>query len=403
MSKNLVVLTIEYPEPLLGKEIPYLSKAFDKVHVIYGVSSSKDESIPQFNNVETIQLFISPDFSKPLKLLFRHFRFVLGVYLYTLLKRGNLWPYLKHYKSFIGYLLIEADKIRPLRQYISKNKLKDAIFYDYWLVDSTLALAALKKRGLVGKTVARAHGFDLYDDRQFESRVPFIEYRIAHLDKVFTICRHGQDYLKRRVPPSLNKKVDLSYLGISTAFVTEPIRNGLGNYTVVSCASMIPVKRIDKIIETLKLVSIGITWIHFGDGPLRESLEKVSLELPSNVKTSFKGNVPNAKVLEFYSLNYVDLFISLSESEGLPVSMMEAISFGIPILATSVNGIPEIVTEKTGVLVDKSTNVTEVCKVLHEVLRGYNFNRNEIRNFFQSRFDARQNYESFIKKLIEVK
>lgn len=403
MSNNLVVLTIDYPEPLLAKEIPYLSKAFDRVHVLYAITPSGNESTTQFDNIETVPLFTNPDLSKPFKLFVRHFRFVVRIYLYTLFKKGNLWPYLRHYKSFLGYLLIEAERIEPLREYISRHDLGDAIFYDYWLVDSTLALTALKRRGIVSKTIARAHGFDLYDERQFESRVPFLEYRVAHLDKVFTICLHGQDYLKARVSSYLNKKVDMSYLGISSPFVAEPSKDKLSNYTVVSCASMISIKRIDKIIDALKLVSIDITWVHFGDGPLRESLEEASLKLPSNVRAVFYGNVCNAKVLEFYSLNFVDLFISLSESEGLPVSMMEAISFGIPILASSVNGIPEIVTEKTGVLIDKSANVTEVCSVLQQVLTDNRFDRNEIRGFFQSRFDASKNYESFIKKLITIK
>jgi len=403
VSKNLVVLTIEYPEPLLVKEIPYLSEAFENVHIIYSVPPARGEPFPKFGNVKAIQLFTSPDFSRPIKLVLKHFLFISRIYVYTLLRKGNLWHYLKHYKSFLGYLLLEAEKVLPLSRYIAEHKLEEAIFYDYWLVDSTLALTALKKRGLVRMLVARAHGFDLYDDRQFESRVSFIEYRIAHLDKVFTICRHGQDYLRGRVAPYLSKKVDMSYLGISSAFVAEPIRNGADRYTVVSCASMIPIKRIGKIIDTLKLTSMSIEWIHFGDGPLRKSLELASLELPPNVRASFRGNVPNNKLLEFYSTNFVNVFVSLSESEGLPVSMMEAISFGIPILATSVNGVPEIVTEKTGVLVDKSANVTEVCDVLHRVLIDNHFDRNEIRSFFQSRFDARKNYESFIKKLIAIK
>ncbi|MEQ8362611.1 MAG: glycosyltransferase [Cyclobacteriaceae bacterium] len=403
MSKTLVVLTIEYPEPLLDKEIPFLSRAFDKVYVIHASHSQSQDSTPHFGNVESIQLFPSPDFPKTFKLLLKHFRFVARVYLYTLLQTGNFLIYLKHYRSFIGYLLIEAERVKPLEQYIIERKLDQAIFYDYWLVDSTLALSDLKRRKKINTIVARAHGFDLYDERQFEGRVPFVEYRTDSMDKVFAISEHGFSYLKSRLRPTTARKIDLSYLGITSRFITEPKKNEPNLFTIVSCSSLIPLKRVDRIIRILKLMELKINWIHFGDGPQRESLEKDCLELPENIRVSFYGNVDNSKVLEFYSTNFVDLFISMSESEGLPVSMMEAISFGIPILATSVNGVPEIVTVKTGELVDKGESVKEISNLMYQMLSGDNFDRDVIRSFFQSHFDANKNYESFVNKLIEIK
>ena len=50
-------------------------------------------------------------------------------------------------------------------------------------------------------------------------------------------------------------------------------------------------------------------------------------------------------------MNDFDLFVNMSLSEGIPVSIMEAISFGIPIIATNVGGNAEIVNDETGVLI----------------------------------------------------
>ena len=47
----------------------------------------------------------------------------------------------------------------------------------------------------------------------------------------------------------------------------------------------------------------------------------------------------------------IDIFINVSSSEGLPVAIMEAISFDIPIIATNVGGTSEIVTPETGILI----------------------------------------------------
>ncbi len=52
-----------------------------------------------------------------------------------------------------------------------------------------------------------------------------------------------------------------------------------------------------------------------------------------------RGGISNAEVFQFYRDNKVDLFVNASTSEGLPVSIMEAISFGIPSIATNVGGL----------------------------------------------------------------
>ena len=61
------------------------------------------------------------------------------------------------------------------------------------------------------------------------------------------------------------------------------------------------------------------------------------------MQTDFMGNVSNSDVIDFYRKTPVDLFVNVSDTEGLPVSIMEAISFGIPVLATDVGGVSEIV------------------------------------------------------------
>ena len=57
----------------------------------------------------------------------------------------------------------------------------------------------------------------------------------------------------------------------------------------------------------------------------------------------FKGNVDNAEILKYYRENSIDCFALLSEHEGAPVSIMEAESAGIPIVATDVGGVRELV------------------------------------------------------------
>jgi colanic acid/amylovoran biosynthesis glycosyltransferase len=80
------------------------------------------------------------------------------------------------------------------------------------------------------------------------------------------------------------------------------------------------------------------------------------------------GNVENSKILDFYSENYVDLFINFSEFEGVPVSIMEAQSAGIPVLATKVGGTSEIVSSDNGFLVEKHFDLSETNQCISKKL-----------------------------------
>lgn len=397
MGPTLVILTTDFPDPILDKEIPFLSACFEKIYVL---PTNKCGQQSQFKNVEAIKLFPTVDHSKTLQLVFKHLVFIFRIYGWTILRRGNFFTYLKYYRSFIGYIVIEAERIKPLERFIEQKRIEHAIFYDYWLVDSTLVLADLKRRGVIKKAIARAHGFDLYHERQFETKVPFIEYRINHLDSIFAISQHGFNYLQKTLPPSLSKKIKLSYLGISPHFKSEPKKQNAMRYLLVSCSTLIPLKRVELIIEVLKSITLGIDWIHFGDGPELDMLKKKATELPLHIKATFRGQTKNSDILKYYETNYVDLFISLSESEGLPVSMMEAISFGIPVFAYSIYGIPEIVNNQTGTLIDSGASTAEISKTLQNTLLTYKFNRSEIRNFFLHRFNAKKNYKLFIAQLV---
>jgi len=98
------------------------------------------------------------------------------------------------------------------------------------------------------------------------------------------------------------------------------------------------------------------------------------------------------------------LFVNLSKSEGISQSIMEAISYGIPCIATHVGGTPEIVVnDVSGYLVKPSDSSTTISKVI------FNFNkltnkekiklRKSTRSYWEKMFNSNVNIKKFIKEL----
>ncbi|MCC6700606.1 MAG: glycosyltransferase [Fluviicola sp.] len=138
-------------------------------------------------------------------------------------------------------------------------------------------------------------------------------------------------------------------------------------FVVISCANLVPVKRIHLLAEALLVLgqTTAVKWVHFGDGELMLGLRKMLNENKTpNLEVELKGHVLNDEVLNWYKTNKATVFVNVSASEGVPVSVMEAMSFGIPVIATDVGGNSEIVNSKNGRLLPADFELSELCEAL---------------------------------------
>lgn len=118
------------------------------------------------------------------------------------------------------------------------------------------------------------------------------------------------------------------------------------------------VKDVVKEIPDARLLIVG-------DGPRREALERVVEELGIHEFVIFTGYVDDIE--EIYAIS--DVVVLSSWSEGLPQSILQAMAAGVPVVATRVGGVPEIVIhEETGLLIEPgdyeslSKGITRVLK-----------------------------------------
>lgn len=129
--------------------------------------------------------------------------------------------------------------------------------------------------------------------------------------------------------------------------------------------------RVKEAAADAKLLIIGA-------GPYRANLENLVYQDGCGSDILFLGQKNQDEVVDI--LSATDIFVNPSYSEGLPTSVMEAASIGLPMIATDVGGTREIITNsKTGILV-KARNIGQLEKSLRELLASAELRRELGRN-----------------------
>jgi glycosyltransferase involved in cell wall biosynthesis len=294
--------------------------------------------------------------------------------------------------------LYNAKRLSLIYQdYISKFKLSSMTCYSYWSNDSAIALALIKKRNINIKCIARVHGWDVFFEPSKYNYLPYRNLIADRLNAIYSISNKAIDFSKNDLKIKNYSKFKLSRLGVTKQELKLENNNDL---LIVSCSAVIPLKRVFLIAEVMsKLNFKNVSWTHIGGGDRFYELEKYCNE---NIKINYllKGNISNNEVVKYYNQYNPSLFINLSLTEGVPVSIMEALSFGIPVIASNVGGVSEIVNNSNGYLMNKSLEVNDVVKIISKHCQlttdERNIKRKVAYNFWINHYNGDKNYDDFI-------
>jgi glycosyltransferase involved in cell wall biosynthesis len=314
-------------------------------------------------------------------------------------------------KKLFASLILVSRSQSLASSIIDDNENRHLIFYSYWSGPSVIGFKRAIKNTNWIKVISRTHGADLYEERAFLKYKPLHKYVFRSLDRIFPISADGKNYLLRFDKRLKEQTIIVSYLGVKLLSNHNWNRNE-NEFHIFSCSNIIRLKRVDLIAKSIlllskkaEMVNIKIVWNHFGSGD-EENMVKSIIEMQrknTNLSCTMHGSVSNSKVYQFLINQFVDVFINLSDSEGLPVSMMEAQSFGIPVIATDVGGVSEIVNSSNGFLLNKDTDSIQVAEVLQKLynLKEEDYKRLRKASFqnFYYKFNADKNYFDFTEKL----
>lgn len=163
------------------------------------------------------------------------------------------------------------------------------------------------------------------------------------------------------VGSELSKKVNIVHLGVYCDKKIPIFLKDKNDFVIVSPGGPWPYKGIDISIHAAKiLLEKGVTnfkWIVYGDGPQMKEVLKMRSDLGLDEHFIFAGFIDNQTLLNSYKEGGVDVVVlnsilRLGQQEGIPVSLMEAMSTAVPVIATDCGGTKELVDGNSGVLIN---------------------------------------------------
>lgn len=288
------------------------------------------------------------------------------------LKQENLTAYkLKH-------LVRTMSPLSDVLAYFEIKKLVKQLRPDIVHLNSSKAgvlgsLAAKKLK--VAKIIYTAHGFvfneplprqkkwlykkiELANSRRLDKIIAVSDYDRQtaikagiHADKLTTIHNGIDPHLNFLTKEEARSKI-LTILNHPNSQIPK-----FPNSCLLGCvANLYPTKGLDVLIRAMTKVDAKL--IIVGSGPEKKNLQLIAYGLRLNDKIFFSGPIPNASTY----LKAFDLFVLPSRKEGLPYVLLEAMAGRVPIVATKVGGVPEIIDDKITGYLAKANNVDDLAE-----------------------------------------
>lgn len=398
--------------PFMLSQLDTIARIFDKVYYTSPSLSNRSliENNPQYSNIRFLtfnrrvrltQYFIG--LTSPLRPAFWKKFHELG------LSAASCKMLMKSYFCISG---IDSVSKRRLKRSINEG---DVCVMAAWFDTCAIAASRAKRRHPEIEVESFAHAFEIDAARDNYTYRAFAEEKHSYIDRVHFISRVKLDNYynslsHKHIKERFGDKIQVSYLGTFNGLnMLNPSPEPGVPFHIVTCSRTSPEKRLHLICETLSNWQGGnIRWTHIGTGPLDEDLRTLAKKLTDNnplVTVDFAGGKRNDEVLEYYKTVPVDLFVNVSDTEGIPVSVMEAASFGIPCAATDVGGTRELVDDSMGWLLPCDFSPQDFCRqimqyrdsdILEKVAK-----RASAHNIWNNKFNAAKNNDALWRGIIE--
>jgi N-acetyl-alpha-D-glucosaminyl L-malate synthase BshA len=256
-----------------------------------------------------------------------------------------------------------------------------------------LAKQIIRKNNSNIKIITTLHGTDITLVGLEPSFLPLVKFSIEESDGVTAVSR----YLKEQTLTNYNidTNIEVIHNFVDTSLYRINPNNQMrdtiapnGEKILIHTSNFRVVKRVTDTIRILDLVKkeIPAKLVLVGDGPDRSECERLTRELDLQDDVKFLGKQDGLEEI----LNCADLFLMPSQSESFGLSALEAMACGLPVISSSVGGLPELVRHNETGYIAEFGNVERMALYTIDLLK----NKKKYKAFSKnSRARAVNNFE----------
>ncbi len=390
--KKIILCSNSFPgqneEPFLRTEFPFLEKYAGQIYI------HRNETVLPVN-YEYILLSKTQDLTPIRNIIALNWKLLIDSFLTEFLKSNQRFHYLINYKKYFNIWMGWLQEAKAWEEILKNFNPQDTIIYTYWYEQQANALTVLRAQGkLPFKWVSRAHGWDVDKSQRPDNIIPFRHWMLKHKpDHLVSISSFGKHIFEKEY----GAKAEVSRLGTLDLGMSK-LNLDANTLKIVSISAIIPLKRVELIVKVLSACKVNIAWTHFGDGPLMDSIPWEAL--PSNIAIVKKGHLKHEELLTELKETGFDLMLHFSELEGIPVSIMECMSLGIPVMACDAGGVKEILNNNNGWLLPIDLNILETARTIENIAENKELiqeKKQKALDTWEKEYNATVNFPQFIE------
>jgi glycosyltransferase involved in cell wall biosynthesis len=308
----------------------------------------------------------------------------------------------------IPYSIPTVPSFRTFLKAVKSNKIIHAHGHPYL---TSLVAAKLAKRYNKPFVLTQHNTFieyeNFFDKVERLNDLAIGKETLKEADKIITVSNATKDYvLSLGAKP---EKVKVMYNGVDLerfrllAGKREEMRKKLGilpnSKVAITVRRLVFKNGIDTLIECANIVvkkNPNIIFLVVGKGPDQSSVQIRAQQLGIENNFRLTGFVKDQDLAFYY--NAADFFVLPSKSgEGLPLVALEAMACGLPVIATDVGGISEVLIEKWGRLVPDNQPELLAKAVLEFAEVDFSSRRKELRATMEEKFSWNKNVERLVE------
>lgn len=194
------------------------------------------------------------------------------------------------------------------------------------------------------------------------------KFAFEHADVVCPVSEDLRNHIKRL---GIKARFQVIPNVVNTSFffpLEDNITMGNSKKRLLLVALLVPIKGVPYLLEALAILREkcdDFVLDIVGDGPNRSEYEELTRKLGLQDVVRFHGLKSKQEVADF--MRQADIFVLPSEWENLPCVIIEAMASGLPVVATNVGGIPEMVSDEVGILVQPG-DARDLAEALGHIL-----------------------------------